>query len=232
MDRGTERMTYNDILPGIFLDRPNRFIAQVEINGVVEIVHVKNTGRCRELLLPGATVYVQHCCHPGRKTQYDLIAVEKGALLINMDAQAPNKVAAEYLPQLFPDLTSLRPEVTYGDSRFDFAMETPSDHWFIEVKGVTLEQDGIACFPDAPTLRGVKHLNALTRCLSEGYRAMILFIVQMKGVTQFHPNDITHPEFGQALRTADHAGVELRAVDCLVTPDSIMADAAVPVELC
>lgn len=225
-------MIYHDILPGIFLERPNRFIARVEINGVVETVHVKNTGRCRELLLPGATVYVQHCCHPGRKTNYDLIAVEKGPLLINMDAQAPNKVAAEYLPRLFPDLMRLRPEVKYGTSRFDFALDTSTDRWLIEVKGVTLEQDGIARFPDAPTLRGVKHLNELTHCLSEGYRAMALFIIQMKGVTQFRPNDATHPEFGEALRTAYRAGVEIHAADCLVTPDSIVPDASVPVELC
>lgn len=225
-------MTYDNILPGTFLDWPNRFIAHVDICGTVETVHVKNTGRCKELLLPGAQVYVQHCGNPGRKTQYDLIAVEKGDLLINMDAQAPNKVAAEYLPRLFPGLTLLRPEVRYGDSRFDLYLETPHERRFVEVKGVTLEKSGIALFPDAPTLRGVKHVRELTRCLDEGYRATVLFVIQMKGVTAFRPNDATHPEFGEALRQAARAGVDIRAVDCLVTPESLVADTEIPVELC
>lgn len=214
-------MTYDRIFPGVFLDRPNRFIAHVDVGGTVETVHVKNTGRCRELLIPGARVYVQECGSPARKTKFDLIAAEKGPLLINMDAQAPNRTAAEYLPRLFPDLTLLRPEVTYGDSRFDFYLETTNERRFIEVKGVTLETDGIALFPDAPTLRGVKHLHELTRCLGDGYRAMVLFVIQMKGVRAFRPNDTTHPEFGQALRAAAAAGVDVRAVDCLVTPDSL-----------
>lgn len=224
-------MTYNHILPGRFLDRPNRFIAHVEIDGVTETVHVKNTGRCRELLVPGATVYLQESQNPARKTRYDLIAVEKGSLLINMDAQAPNHVAAEYLPLLFPDLTLLRPEVKYGSSRFDFYLETPGERRFVEVKGVTLETDGVAKFPDAPTLRGVKHLQELTRCLEDGYAAMVLFIIQMKGVTHFCPNDDTHPAFGTALREAVRRGVDVRAVDCLVTPESLVADQPVTVDL-
>ena len=231
MAGSAERMTYDRILPGTFLDRPNRFIAHIEINGKIETVHVKNTGRCKELLRPGVRVYVQHCPTPTRKTQYDLIAVEKGSLLINMDAQAPNKAAAEYLTRLFPDLTQLRPEVKYGDSRFDFYLETPRERRFIEVKGVTLEKDGVALFPDAPTLRGLKHVQELARCREDGYRAMVLFIIQMKGVTVFRPNNATHPEFGAALRYAARAGVDLRAVDCIVTPDSLIADKDIPVEL-
>lgn len=225
-------MIYSQIFPGTFLERPNRFIAYIEVNGKTETVHVKNTGRCKELLRPGARVYVQHCPSPMRKTQYDLIAVEKDSLLINMDAQAPNKAAAEYLPRLFPDLTLLRPEVAYGGSRFDFYLETPRERRFIEVKGVTLEQDGTALFPDAPTLRGLKHVHELVRCLEDGYRAMVLFIIQMKGVSVFRPNIATHPEFGAALRLAAGAGVDIRAVDCLVTPESLFADKEVPVELC
>lgn len=224
-------MTYNHILPGRFLDRPNRFIAHVEIDGVTETVHVKNTGRCRELLIPGATVYLQEIQNPARKTRYDLIAVEKGSLLINMDAQAPNHAAAEYLPLLFPDLTLLRPEVKYGNSRFDFYLETPGERRFVEVKGVTLETGGVAKFPDAPTLRGVKHLQELTRCLEDGYAATVLFIIQMKGVTRFCPNDDTHPAFGTALREAVRRGVDVRAVDCLVTPESLVADQPVTVDL-
>lgn len=224
-------MTYNHILPGRFLDRPNRFIAHVEIDGVTETVHVKNTGRCRELLIPGATVYLQESQNPARKTRYDLIAVEKGSLLINMDAQAPNHAAAEYLPLLFPDLTLLRPEVKYGNSRFDFYLETPGERRFVEVKGVTLETGGVAKFPDAPTLRGVKHLQELTRCLEDGYAATVLFIIQMKGVTRFCPNDDTHPAFGTALREAVRRGVDVRAVDCLVTPESLVADQPVTVDL-
>lgn len=224
-------MTYDHILPGIFLDRPNRFIAHVEIAEITETVHVKNTGRCRELLIPGANVYVQKIGNPNRKTNYDLIAVEKGSLLINLDSLAPNQVAAEYLHRRFPELTLLRSEVKYGNSRFDFYLETPSECWFIEVKGVTLEVNGTAKFPDAPTLRGIKHLQELTKCLNEGYRAMVLFVIQMKGVTHFHPNDDTHPEFGAALREAVRQGIDVLAVDCLVTPESLTIDCPVEVSL-
>lgn len=218
------------IIKGSFIERPNRFIAKVLVNGVVETVHVKNTGRCRELLVPNATVYLEHWDTDTRKTKYDLIAVEKGDRLINMDSQAPNKVAAEYLHTLFPDLTLLKAEVKHGNSRFDFYMERPNEKWFIEVKGVTLEEDGIVRFPDAPTERGVKHIEELIACLDEGYRAMILFIVKMKDITHLEPNDRTHPAFGDALRRAEKAGVEIRAVDCIVTSNSVTADLPVDVK--
>ena len=231
------------IVKGNFIERPNRFIAKVLVNGVEETVHVKNTGRCRELLTPNATVYLEHWDTDKRKTKYDLIAVEKGERLINMDSQAPNKVAAEYLRTLFPDLSLLKAEVKHGNSRFDFYMERPitsvgadsirpqTEKWFIEVKGVTLEEDGIVRFPDAPTERGVKHIEELIACLDEGYRAMILFIVKMKGVTRLEPNDRTHPAFGNALRRAAAAGVKIRAVDCIITPGSVTADCPLPVNL-
>ena len=224
-------MTYAHIVEGTFLDRPNRFIANVIVDGKKEVCHVKNTGRCRELLIPGASVYLQHCCSPTRKTQYDLIAVKKGDLLINMDSQAPNQVAAEYLSATMPDLQLMRPEITYGNSRVDFYLETSDTSGFVEVKGCTLEQNGRALFPDAPTLRGVKHMEELIRCRKAGYYAMILFIIQMKGVTSFSPNDITHPLFGETLRKAAAEGVEIRAVDCIVTPDTLIADQLVPVVL-
>ena len=224
-------MTYGIVLPGVFRARPNRFIAQVEIGGEPQVCHVKNTGRCRELLVPGATVYVEESRNPARKTKYDLIAVEKGDLLINMDSQAPNKVAAEYLPRLLPGLTLLRPETTFGSSRFDFYAEAGEERWFIEVKGVTLEEQGAALFPDAPTQRGVKHLQELRRCVDQGYRACALFVVQMKGVRYFTPNRRTHLEFALALEEAAAQGVRLEAVDCLVTPDTLAPDQPVEVRL-
>ena len=219
------------ILKGTFLERPNRFIAKVEIDGTIETVHVKNTGRCKELLTHGAEVYAEHwdCSH--RKTKYDLIAVKKQNQIINVDSQAPNKIAAEYLAQLFPAHTLLKPEVKHGNSRFDFYMETPDDKWFIEVKGVTLEENGVAYFPDAPTERGVKHIEELAACITEGYRAMILFIIKMKDVDHLEPNERTHPAFGEALRKAEKAGVLVHAVDCIVTPNSLTVDAPVPVRL-
>lgn len=222
-------MTYHDVIPGVFRARPNRFIAHVEIDGSLQICHVKNTGRCRELLVPGAEVYLEESQNPARKTKYDLIAVRKGKLLINMDSQAPNKVAAEYLPRLFPDLTLLRPETTFGNSRFDFYAETRQEKWFIEVKGVTLEENGVVLFPDAPTERGVKHVRELCSCVKAGFRAGILFVVQMQGIRYFTPNTRTHPEFAQALCEAAAHGVCLHAVDCLVTPDSLVP--ASPVEI-
>lgn len=221
----------NPILKGNFIERPNRFIAKVDINGTIETVHVKNTGRCRELLVPNAEVYLEHWDIPTRKTKYDLIAVQKVDRLVNMDSQAPNKVAAEYLTKLFPDFTTLKPEVTHNNSRFDFYMERPNEKWFIEVKGVTLEENGIARFPDAPTERGVKHIEELINCLDEGYRAMILFIIKMKGVNYLEPNDHTHPAFGEALRRAKRAGVSVHAVDCIVTQDSLTADSEILVIL-
>ena len=226
-------MQYQRIEKGRFLSHPNRFIAHVELDGRTEVVHVKNTGRCRELLIPGATVYLEKSDNPARKTQYDLIAVEKGTLLVNMDAQAPNHVFREWAEagNFQEGLTLLRPETTWGDSRFDFYWEAGGRRGFVEVKGVTLEEDGHACFPDAPTERGVKHLNELARCQADGYEAAVCFVLQMAGMKDFAPNDRTHPAFGDALRQAAQAGVRIMARECAVTPDSLTIGAAVPVLL-
>ena len=226
-------MDYHSIATGRFLERPNRFIAHVEVGVRTEICHVKNTGRCRELLVPGATVYLEQSDNPKRKTRFDLVAVEKGSLLINMDAQAPNRLFGEWAAagHFCPGLQQIRPEVTFGDSRFDFRLDTADGPFFVEVKGVTLEEDGIARFPDAPTERGVKHLRELARAVGEGYRAAVFFVIQMKGVTCFQPNDRTHPAFGTALREAAPAGVEVYAYDCVVTPEKVRIDAPVPVRL-
>lgn len=224
-------MTYQHIVPGIFRARPNRFIAHVEMGGKLEVCHVKNTGRCRELLLDGVTVYLEESGNPHRKTKYDLVAVEKGGRLINMDSQAPNKVAAEYLPALLPGLTLLRPETKFGSSRFDFYAEAEGGKWLIEVKGVTLEEDSVVLFPDAPTERGVKHLHELCAAKEAGYKAMALFVVQMADVRYFTPNARTHPEFARALRDAQAKGVQIEAVDCVVTPGSITARRPVEVRL-
>ena len=226
-------MQYQRIEKGRFLTRPNRFIAHVELDGRTEVVHVKNTGRCRELLVPGATVYLEKSDNPARKTQYDLIAVEKGTLLVNMDAQAPNQVFREWAEagNFQEGLTLLRPETTWGDSRFDFYWEAGGRRGFVEVKGVTLEEGGHACFPDAPTERGVKHLNELVRCQADGYEAAVCFVLQMAGMKDFAPNDRTHPAFGDALRQVAQAGVRIMARECIVTPDSLTIGAAVPVLL-
>lgn len=226
-------MRYQAVEKGRFLARPNRFIAHVEVNGRTEVCHVKNTGRCRELLLPGAAVYLEPSANPARKTKYDLIAVEKGGLLINMDAQAPNKVFGEWAAagNFLPGLTLIRPEYTWEDSRFDFLLEDGQGKIFVEVKGVTLEEDGEVRFPDAPTERGVKHLRGLARAVEQGHRAAVFFVVQMKGAARFRPNDATHPAFGAALREAAENGVGVYAYDCLVTPDSLAIDAPVPVLL-
>lgn len=224
-------MQYGQVCRGTFLKRPNRFIAHVEIGGQTEICHVKNTGRCRELLTPGAAVYLEKSGKPQRKTQYDLIAVEKGHLLINMDAQAPNRVFGEWAAEHWPGLRSIRPEFTWEDSRFDFRLETEEGTTFVEVKGVTLEENGEVRFPDAPTERGVKHLHGLQRAVEQGYGAAVCFVIQMKGVTHFRPNDLTHPAFGQALREASAAGVQVLAYDCVVTPESLRMDEPVPVIL-
>lgn len=225
-------MKYRKVLPGVFLRRPNRFIAHVEADGKTWVCHVKNTGRCRELLVPGAKVWLEESVNPARKTKYDLIAVEKGSLLINMDSQAPNRAAREFLPRLLPGLTLLRPETVWGNSRFDFYAETAAgERWFVEVKGVTLEEQGVARFPDAPTERGAKHLRELCHCVDEGFRAAVLFVIQMKGVTVFEPNAATDPAFAKALRNAEKHGVEVFAYDCLVTPDTMTIDQPVPVRL-
>lgn len=226
-------MQYQRIEMGRFLSRPNRFIAHVALNGRTEVVHVKNTGRCRELLIPGVTVYLEKSGNPARKTQYDLITVEKGGLLINMDAQAPNQIFREWAEGggFQRDLTLLRPETTWGDSRFDFYWEAGKRKGFVEVKGVTLEEGGHARFPDAPTERGVKHLKELVRCRAEGYEAAVCFVIQMAGMKDFAPNDVTHPAFGEALRQAAQAGVQIIARECTVTPDSLTMGVSVPVLL-
>lgn len=226
-------MKYENIAAARFLSRPNRFIAYVELGGKTEKVHVKNTGRCRELLQPGAVVYLTKSRNPARSTAYDLVAVEKGERMINMDSQAPNRVTEEWLRSgaLFRNLKFLRPETVYGSSRFDFYLETEDDRIFMEVKGVTLEEDGVVRFPDAPSERAVKHVEELIRAKQAGYRTLIMFVIQMEGVSCFRPNGETQPEFAEALRKAACAGVEILAYDCRVTPDSLAVNAAVPVEL-
>lgn len=226
-------MTYQNVKPARFLSRPNRFIAQVELDGREETVHVKNTGRCRELLVPGRTVWLEEGTNPGRKTKYDLIAVDKGGLLVNMDSQAPNKVFAEWARagRFVEGLTLLRPETSWGRARFDFYWEAGERKGFAEVKGCTLEENGYCRFPDAPTERGVRHLRELIACLDEGYEAAVCFIIQMEGMKQFSPNDDTHPAFGEALREAKAAGVEVLAVECAVRPDSLTAGKKIPVVL-
>lgn len=226
-------MHYNTVISGRFLDRPNRFIAHVETADGVETVHVKNTGRCRELLVPGATVYLERGTNPNRKTAYDLIAVEKGDLLINMDAQAPNKVFAEWAASgaFLPEVTAIHSEYVYGDSRLDFCLETPKGLHLVEVKGVTLEENGAARFPDAPTERGVKHIRELQKAAENGLAATLFFVVQMEDILSVAPNDATHPVFGAALREAAFKGVNICAYDCAVTPDSLVIRRSIPVIL-
>ena len=230
-------MTYKNIHTATFVSRPNRFIALCDLNGEEVVCHVKNTGRCRELLVPGATVFLDEPSGRERKTKYDLVAVEKSLengeiILINMDSQAPNEAAEEFVKKrLFPDAISVRREVTKGNSRFDFCIEEEGKTTFLEVKGVTLENGGIASFPDAPTERGVKHIEELISLKKEGYDAAILFVIQMKGIHEFRPNDITHKAFGDALRRAEKAGVDIYAYDCIVTPESILIDQPVEVKL-
>ena len=219
------------------MERPNRFIAYAELNGKKETIHVKNTGRCAELLRPGAAIYVQESDNPERKTKWDLIAVEKetgsGKRLINMDSQIPNRVVQEWIEagNLFPDVSLVRPETTYGNSRFDLYVEAGERRIFIEIKGVTLEEDGVCRFPDAPSDRAVKHLEELIRAKKKGYEAYVFFVIQMKGVSYFTPNTDTHPAFAEALRRAKEAGVEILAYDCSVAPDSIVVSEPVDVVL-
>ncbi len=224
-------MEYINIVKGQFVDRPNRFIANVIIDGVVEVCHVKNTGRCKELLVKGSTVYLQKSDNPNRKTKFDLIVVQKGERLINMDSQIVNYVALEYLPNLFDDIINIKPEYKYGNSRLDIYIETDKDKIFVEVKGVTLENDGVARFPDAPTERGVKHLKELQKAVSEGYKAFVLFIIQMNDVKYFEPNSNTHPEFAKELRNAKENGVIPLAFDCLITPNTIKIDSPVNIRI-
>ena len=216
-------MNYERIRKAFFIERPNRFIAYVQLDGEKETVHVKNTGRCAELLVPGAPVYIQESVNPARKTKWDLIAVEKGKRMINMDSQIPNKVVQEWIEggNLFPDVHLVRPETTYGNSRFDLYVEAGDSRIFIEVKGVTLEEDGVCRFPDAPSYRAVKHMEELVRAKKEGYETYVFFVIQMKDVRYFTPNTDTHPAFAEALKKAAAAGVKILAYDCEVTSDSI-----------
>ncbi len=225
-------MIYENMQPGIFRDRPNRFIAHVELDGKLETVHVKNTGRCRELLVPGAKVWCQRSENPVRKTKFDLICVEKAPYLINMDSQAPNKAVQEWLlGGGLGEIQDLRPETVHGDSRFDFAFRKGDKQCYLEVKGVTLENGGICAFPDAPTERGAKHLRGLQRAVTEGCVCYALFVIQMRPVLYLHPNDATDPVFGKALREAAAGGVHVLAVDCQVTPNSMTVGQTVEVRL-
>lgn len=228
-------MRYPDIIPGIFLSRPNRFIAHVIVDDREEIAHVKNTGRCKELLIPGVDVYLQHHDNPNRKTNYSLISVQKGDKLVNIDSQAPNKVVMEALaadirlPGLLYPITHIKQESVFGHSRFDFYVETAHQKAYIEVKGVTLEHDGIAMFPDAPTKRGVKHVRELIEAVEAGYSAYVLFVIQMKGVYYVKPNEETHAAFGDALRDAQKAGVNIIAYDCCTLPNEMYLDKPIQV---
>ncbi len=252
-------MKYNQVVPGIFLQRPNRFIAHILINGKEEVCHVKNTGRCHELLIPGCTVYCAVSDNPQRKTKYDLIAVEKSienqivfanagipsqhvkstpeahsTLLVNMDSQAPNAAVKEWLrsgASPFGKIDFLKPEYKYGNSRFDFYLECNSRKIFLEVKGVTLEDNGVVLFPDAPTERGVKHVRELIRCREEGFETYVLFVVQMERALYFTPNRKTHPQFADALCDAQNAGVQLLAYTCKVTPDEMKIDKELKIRL-
>lgn len=229
-------MKYHHIVKGKFIERPNRFIAYVNVEGEKENpqkVHVKNTGRCRELLIPGADVYLEKSDNPNRKTKYDLVKVVKGNCLVNMDSQAPNKVVGEWLreKQLYKDTTLVVSEKTYGNSRFDFYVEGDGKKAWIEVKGVTLERDGAALFPDAPSERAVKHVEHLIKAREEGYEAYIILVIQMRYVKYFTPNRETHPQFAEVLEKAEKAGVQIMAFDCRVTEDEVSINQPVEVRL-
>ncbi|MBE6015383.1 MAG: DNA/RNA nuclease SfsA [Lachnospiraceae bacterium] len=213
-------MRYDNIIQAKFIKRPNRFIAEVEIGNVREIVHVKNTGRCKELLIPGCEVYLTAPGTPGRKTRYDLVAVKKSTgVLFNIDSQAPNKVVKEWLME--QDYDVIQPEYTYGDSRIDFYMEKGHEKYLMEVKGCTLERDGVGYFPDAPTTRGIKHINELIKAKKQGFHSILAFVIQMEGVNKVFPNTDTHPEFGVAMEAARDAGVEVWFFTCRVTPQEL-----------
>ena len=229
-------MRYRKIVSGTFLSRPNRFIAKVMIDGCEETVHVKNTGRCKELLVDGAEVWLEVSDNPARKTKYDLVSVKKQReglppLMINMDSQMPNAAVEEWLKSgnIFGKGAVIEREKTYGDSRFDFRITEGEKVTYLEVKGVTLENGGIAYFPDAPTERGVKHLTELVKCREDGFGARLVFVIQMKGIGEFRPNDATHKAFGDALRNAIAQGVNCMAVDCVVTADSMTIDKEIPI---
>ena len=222
---------YHHLREGMFLRRPNRFIAHCLVDGAETVCHVKNTGRCRELLVPGARVWLEESDNPARKTRFDLVAVESRGYVVNMDSQAPNRVAAEGLARLIPGVTLLRPETRFGDSRLDFYWEAGERRGFVEVKGVTLEEDGIVLFPDAPTQRGTKHLRELEKSMAAGYGAAVLLVVQMGGVSYFTPNRKTDPAFADALAHARAAGVEIWCYDCLVTPREMALHQPVEIRL-
>ncbi len=224
-------MKYKNVKEGIFLSRPNRFIANVLIDGKEEIVHVKNTGRCRELLLEGVKVFLEENDNPSRKTKYDLISVYKGDVLYNIDSQAPNKVFGEYVEKMFADVKLIKPECRYKNSRFDFYVEYEDKKAFVEVKGVTLEEDGVMLFPDAPTERGVKHINELCECVTEGYEAYIVFVIGADAGKYFTPNEARHKEFAQSLKRAKKCGVNVIAVKCKVEKDKIKIKDNVEVRL-
>lgn len=231
-------MKYQRMTKAIFLERPNRFVAYCMVNGETHKVHVKNTGRCKELLVSGAVVYLEESHNPNRKTKYSLVAVEKGNLLINMDSQAPNQVVEEALysgkiklPNISEPFTLIKREKTYGQSRFDFYLETAKEKIFIEVKGVTLEEEGIVRFPDAPTERGVKHVEELITAAKEGYRCYVIFVVQMVTARYFTPHEVRHPEFAKALIKAEQNGVGILAYTCLVAPDALAIEKPLEVRL-
>ena len=226
-------MKYDNIIEGIFIKRPNRFIAHVEINGMEEVCHVKNTGRLGELLLPGAKVYVSHSDNPKRKTKYSLIAVEKEGIIYNIDSQAPNQLALEWVQsgKFLQNVILVKPEKTYKKSRFDLYIETEEKKIFMEVKGVTLNQNGVGLFPDAPTERGKKHVLELCEAMEEGYEAYLLFVVKFKPVHGFSPNKIHHPDFAETLQYAKEKGVHVMAVCCQVTPEELWIEQEIPVVL-
>ncbi len=226
-------MKYENVVKGQFLARPNRFIADVLINGKAEVCHVKNTGRCKELLIPNCTVYLDKSSNTDRKTKYDLIAVQKGKMLINIDSQAPNKAFGEWIENggYFKDVILIKPECKYKNSRFDFYIETEDRRIFAEIKGVTLEENGVVKFPDAPTERGVKHINELCDSIKNGYDAYIFFVVQMVDCKYFTPNRKTHPEFSDALITAQKCGVNIKCLNCTVEPDKLIIKDFIDVKL-
>lgn len=218
-------MQYDNIRRGQFISRPNRFIAHIIVDGREEICHVKNTGRCRELLVPGATIFVRESSNDKRKTKFDLLSVYKGERLVNIDSQIPNQVFREWIEgsNYFPGLSYIKPEYTYRNSRLDYYLEAGERRILAEIKGVTLEKEGLALFPDAPTERGIKHINDLCHAITEGYEAYLVFIIQMKNVLHFAPHRETHPAFAEAVTRAAEQGVQLLAMDCYVTADSITA---------
>ncbi len=224
-------MQYKTVISATFCSRPNRFIAHCLIDGKETVCHVKNTGRCKELLIPGCRVFVTPGENPARKTPYDLIGVEKDGEIINIDSACPNQAVAKWLPTFLPKGAIIRPETKFGNSRMDFYAKADGQEFLIEVKGVTLKQNGVALFPDAPTTRGVRHLQELTKAVKQGYTCYVLFVIQMKGVTRFSPNRQTDPNFADALKQAVDAGVKVMALDCKVTPTEMEIDGEIPVVL-